>query len=95
MIKLHEVLLSQVVSEKVMNASQNENSVGFWVNPRATKEDVKEAVESLFKVSVLAVRTLNMRRKPVRFGRTEGFQKARKKAYVKLAEGQSITLTND
>ena len=95
MIKIHEVLLTQIISEKVMNAGANENAIGFWVNTRATKADIKKAVESLFKVTVLTVRTLNMRRRAVRFGRTEGFQKARKKAYVKLAEGQSITLAND
>ena len=93
MSKLHQVLLAPLVSEKSFSATARENSVVFWVQPSATKQDIKRAVESFFKVTVESVRTLNTRPKAVRFGRTAGYQKAKKKAYIKLADGQTLSLT--
>lgn len=93
MSKLHQILLAPLVSEKAFSATANENSVVFWVQQSATKHEIKRAVESFFKVTVESVHTLNTRPKAVRFGRTAGYQKAKKKAYIKLADGHTLSLT--
>ena len=62
----------------------------FAVDPRANKHDVKRAVESLFSVNVLEVRTMRMPRKTRRVGKFMGRKPEWKKALVRLAEGQSI-----
>jgi large subunit ribosomal protein L23 len=91
MSKLHRVLLAPVVTEKMVTSNARENSVGFWVLPSANKADIGAAVESFFKVTVERVRTVTVRPKQVRFGRSSGFQKAKKKAYVTLADGHTIS----
>jgi large subunit ribosomal protein L23 len=64
--------------------------VTFAVDPRATKHDVRRAVEALFDVRVLDVRTMRMPRKSRRVGRFLGRKPEWKKAIVRLAEGQMI-----
>ena len=89
---LSAVLIGPLVSEKATRAGDRENSVAFWVNPKSTKSDIKQAVESFFNVTVESVRTMVKGRVNVRFGQTEGRTKKKKKAYVKLAAGQEINL---
>jgi large subunit ribosomal protein L23 len=60
------------------------------VDPRANKHDIARAVETLFDVSVLEVRTMRMPRKSRRVGKFLGRKPEWKKAMVRLAEGQSI-----
>ena len=95
MLNLSHVLLAPIVSEKMMRSNAEENSVGFWVNPKANKQEIKLAVERFFKVDVLKVTTSRLGQEPVRFGGRPGVKKARKKAYVKLASGQEITSLTD
>ncbi|MND01374.1 50S ribosomal protein L23 [compost metagenome] len=65
----------------------------FRVAPKATKPEIKEAVEALFNVKVTSVNTLNRAGKTKRFRGIAGKQKNTKKAIVTLAEGQSIDVT--
>lgn len=62
----------------------------FEVAKDATKSEIKESVEKLFKVRVLSVQVLNVRGKEKRFGRTIGRQSDRRKAYVRLHQDDDI-----
>jgi large subunit ribosomal protein L23 len=88
---LAKVLIAPLVSEKSARSGERENSVAFWVNYRATKHETKRAVEAFFpNVKVESVRTTIKGRGLVRFGQIEGQSKKKKKAYVKLAQGNQI-----
>ncbi len=89
-MNLHDVIRRPLVTEKTNIAREESNLVTFAVDPRANKHDVKRAVESLFSVNVLEVRTMRMPRKTRRVGKTMGRKPEWKKALVRLAEGQSI-----
>lgn len=85
------VLLAPITTEKSTTMAEKENSVAFWVNPNATKTQIKKAVETFFKdVKVKSVRTQVARRDYVRFREVNGRRKTRKKAYVKLEAGHEI-----
>lgn len=89
---LANVLLAPLVSEKATRSGSRENSVAFWVDTRATKQDIKSAVEAFFpKAKVKHVRTLVKGRDFVNFGKTHGRTKKKKKAYVTLMPGTEIT----
>lgn len=89
-MNVHDVILRPVVTEKSTVARELSNAVTLAVDPKATKFDVKRAVEELFKVSVLRVRTSTPPAKKKRVGRFVGPRRAWKKAIVVLAEGQKI-----
>jgi large subunit ribosomal protein L23 len=92
-MSLDRVLKSPIITEKGTLVSEKSNQVVFHVDVRANKKDVAAAVEKLFGVKVTGVRTLNTLGKAYRrFGRTVGRHSDWKKAYVTLAEGQSIDL---
>ncbi len=84
------VLVEPHVSEKVSNLGDANNQYAFKVTKDATKAEIKEAVESIFEVSVLRVATLNQKGKAKRGARGVSRKKDWKKAYVRLAEGQDI-----
>lgn len=86
----HEVILRPVVTEKSTVARELANIVTLAVNPNANKQQIKHAVEQIWKVDVLDVRTIRMPRKSRRVGRFVGRKPEWKKAMVTLAEGQSI-----
>ncbi len=88
--RLLKVLLEPHLSEKTASTAGQYSQYAFKVMPDATKSEIKKAVEHLFKVAVRSVRTVNMKSKTARFGRTLGRHSAWKKAYVMLAEGQTI-----
>ena len=91
-LKAYDVILSPVITEKSTLVSEA-NQVIFNVSPRATKAEIKAAIESLFKVKVKAVNTL------VRKGKNKVFKGRRallsdtKKAIVTLEPGHSIDVT--
>ncbi len=89
-MNVHQVIRKPLVTEKSNIGREEENLVTFAVDPRANKHDVRRAVEQLFDVSVVDVRTMRMHRKLRRVGKTAGRKPAWKKAIVRLAEGQSI-----
>ena len=78
------------VSQKTAGIADKQRQITFEVLKTATKGEIKEAVEQLFKVEVEEVRTVVMKGKSKRFGRTMGKRKDWKKAYVKLKEGHDI-----
>lgn len=80
------------ISEKSHDGIQQLNTYVFEVDTRATKVDVREAVERIWNVKVLDVRTINMLGKTRRMGRHVGKSRDWKKAVVRLAEGSGIDL---
>ncbi len=84
------VLLAPHVTEKTSLAMQNHNQYVFHVRRDATKTDIKRAVELMFEVKVQGVQVANEPGKARRFGRTRGRTQDWKKAYVRLAQGQTI-----
>jgi large subunit ribosomal protein L23 len=89
-MNLHDVIRRPLVTEKSNIGRESANLVSFAVDPRANKHEIKRAVESLFSVTVLEVRTMRMPRKTRRVGRFVGRKPEWKKALVVLAEGQTI-----
>ncbi len=88
--QLMSVLISPHVTEKTSLAMQNANQYVFRVRRKATKTDIKQAVELMFSVKVRGVQVVNEPGKTRRFGRLQGRTQDWKKAYVRLAEGQTI-----
>jgi large subunit ribosomal protein L23 len=88
--QLMTVLLAPHVTEKTSLAMQNSNQYAFRVRREATKTDIRKAVELMFEVKVRGVQVVNEPGKKRRFGRTLGRTQDWKKAYVRLAEGQTI-----
>ncbi|HTR61716.1 MAG TPA: 50S ribosomal protein L23 [Candidatus Binataceae bacterium] len=89
-MNLESIILSPLVTEKGTMASEKANQVVFRVRPHASKDLVREAVEKLFKVTVLKVRTSNYLGKERRRGVVRGAKPDWKKAYVTLKEGDRI-----
>ncbi|TRO91275.1 50S ribosomal protein L23 [Glycocaulis profundi] len=88
----YDTILSPVITEKSTLLSE-ENKVVFKVPLNATKKDIAEAVEELFKVKVKAVNTLRQKGKVKRFRGIMGRRDDVKKAVVTLEEGHSIDVT--
>ncbi len=86
----HQVILRPLVTEKGMHRSTRYNAYAFEVHRQATKLDVRRAVESLFDVKVIHVRTLTRKGKPRRNRFRSGQTKDWKKAIVKLSEEHRI-----
>ncbi|MET0545821.1 MAG: 50S ribosomal protein L23 [Caulobacterales bacterium] len=87
--KHYDTILSPVITEKATLLSEL-NQVVFRVPLTATKDDVKAAVEELFKVKVTGVNTIRVKGKTKRFRGIPGRRTDIKKAIVTLADGQSI-----
>lgn len=88
--RLMSVLLAPHVTEKTTQAQQNQNQYTFAIRRDATRTEVRAAVELMFPVKVIGVQVVNEPGKVRRFGRTMGRTQDSKKAYVRLAAGQSI-----
>lgn len=86
----HDVIRRPLVTEKSTIAREENNLVSFAVAPQANKVEIARAVEALFDVKVIKVRTMRMHRKTRRVGRSAGRRPEWKKALVQLAEGQTI-----
>ncbi|WP_175282619.1 50S ribosomal protein L23 [Gluconobacter morbifer] len=89
---LYDVVRAPLITEKATLLSER-NQVVFKVAPTATKPQIKAAVEKLFNVKVTGVNTLVQKGKVKRVKGRPGRRSDIKKAYVQLAEGQSIDLT--
>lgn len=87
----YRVLIEPIITEAA-TAAIEANKYIFKVATDANKSQIKAAVEELYKVKVVSVNTLNVRRKAVNYGRTPGFKAGSKKAIVKLKAGDSIEL---
>jgi large subunit ribosomal protein L23 len=93
--RLYKVLIAPVVSEKTTMIADKHNQVAFKVVQDATRQEVKAAVELLFKVQVEKVQVLNRRGKAKKFGRTPGRRNHLRKAYVCLKPGQEINFAEE
>ena len=85
-------MVRPLVTEKSSAAYQNRKEYTFEVHPQATKPQIRTALERLFGVTVVSVRTMQMRRHEVTRGRTRGTTAAWKKAVVTLKDGDSIAV---
>lgn len=89
---MFNIIRAPLITEKATMLSEK-NQIAFKVAPNATKTQIKVAVEALFDVKVLGVNTLVLKGKTKRFKGRLGRRSDIKKAFVQLAEGQSIDLT--
>jgi large subunit ribosomal protein L23 len=87
---LYSVIRKPLVTEKSTIARDEKNKYIFEVDRRANKIEIEKAVEKLFKVKVLNVRTMNILGKKKRQGRIVGQKNNWKKAVVTLVPGQTI-----
>lgn len=85
-----KVIRAPHLSEKATIAAEQRNEYVFEVSKDATKPQIKNAIEFLFKTKVKTVHVLNVKTKPKRFGQIAGRSKAWKKAYVTLAADHKI-----
>lgn len=90
MSDLTQIIQKPLITEKSTIERELQNIVTFRVDLRATKPQIKQAVEKLFGVKVLEVRTARVHGKPRRVGRFEGHRPSWKKARVRLREGDNI-----
>jgi len=88
--QLMNVLIAPHITEKTSFAMQNSNQYTFRVQRKATKTDIKQAVELMFDVKVHGVQVVNEPGKKRRFAKTIGRTQDWKKAYVRLMQGQAI-----
>ena len=88
--KLINILLAPHITEKTSLAMQNNNSYAFRVLRDSTKPEIKAAVELMFGVKVANVNVVNETGKTRRMGKGQGRTQDIKKAYVRLAPGQTI-----
>jgi large subunit ribosomal protein L23 len=93
--RLMQVLLSPHISEKSTILGEKNRQFVFKVVKDATKHEIKQAIESLFKVEVESVQTLNVKGKTKTFGRRLGKRSDWKKAYVGLKQGFDIQIGVD
>jgi large subunit ribosomal protein L23 len=91
-VKDYAILLSPVISEKSAMVGDSGRTVTFRVDPRATKEDIRGAVERVFSVKVDGVRTCTFLGKTKRTMKGLGRRAGYKKAYVTLVQGSKIDL---
>ena len=85
-----DIIIRPLITERAAVMKEAYNKVVFQVAVDANKNEIKEAVESLFGVTVLAIRTMNVKGKPKRMGRFEGRRAAWKKAIVTLSKEDTL-----
>ena len=90
MLEEYKIIRRPIITEKGTILKDESNQVIFEVALEANKSEIKKAVEKLFKVSVLAVRTQNRSGKRKRMGRIMGRRRNWKKAIVTLKEGSRV-----
>jgi large subunit ribosomal protein L23 len=86
----YQILRRPVITEKGLAVKENQNTLVFQVAPKATKTEIKEAVQGIFKVKVRSVRTANFPGKERRRGKFAGHRPDWKKAYVRLRAGEKM-----
>lgn len=89
-LEAYQVVFRPLVTEKGTEQSEGLNAYAFEVNPKATKHDIKRAVEELWNVRVVSVRTQNRRGKPRRHKLKIGYTSDWKKAIVQLHDEDRI-----
>ena len=88
-MRAHDIIIKPILTEKSYKGLANKTYT-FKVAMDANKVEIKKAIEEIFNVKVVAIRTVNVHRKAKRMSRYEGFKAAYKKAIVRLEPGQTI-----
>ena len=86
----YQIIRKPVITEKGLGVKETERTLVFEVASKATKTEIKEAVQAIFKVKVDTVRTSNFQGKERRRGKFTGYRPDWKKAYVKLKSGEKM-----
>jgi large subunit ribosomal protein L23 len=86
----YQILKKPVITEKSMDARESSRTLCFQVDPHATKPEIRDAVQRIFKVKVDSVRTAVFHGKTRRRGRLVGHRPDWKKAFVKLKAGEKM-----
>lgn len=86
----YQILEMPIVTEKSVDIKERNRTLCFRVHAKATKPEIKEAVQTAFKVKVASVHTATFVGKMRRRGKTFGFRPDWKKAYVKLKAGEKV-----
>ncbi len=89
-MNIYDVIKKPLVTEKTTLEKDAKNIIAFEIDRNANKIEVKEAVETIFKVEVLDVNTINIAGKKKRVGKNIGKRSNWKKAYVTLKEGSKV-----
>ena len=87
---MHSIIRRPIITEKGVAVKEQQRTLVFEVAPAASKTEIKEAVQKLFKVKVARVRTANFPGKFRRRGSSGGYRRDWKKAYVQLAPGEKM-----
>ena len=90
MSKYHSIIKYPSITEKNTALRTDQNKYVFEVALDADKAEIKEAVQKLFSVDVVAVNTIVVKGKKKRTGRSVGYRSDKKKAIVKIKAGQNI-----
>jgi len=85
----YKVMLKPHVTEKSMRLT-DDNQYTFRVRRDVTRKEIKQAIEDIYKVNVVKVRIINVKKKEKRVGKTLGWKKGFKKAIVRIKAGQKI-----
>jgi len=86
----YQIIRRPIITEKGLGIKETQSTLVFQVAPNATKTEIREAVQTIFKVKVDSVRTSNFVGKERRRGKFAGFRPDWKKAYVKLKSGDKM-----
>ena len=86
----YQIIRRPVITEKGLAVKETQGTLVFQVAPTATKTEIKEAVQAIFKVKVDSVRSANFPGKERRRGRFAGYRPDWKKAYVRLRSGEKM-----
>jgi large subunit ribosomal protein L23 len=86
----YQIIRRPVITEIGLAIKENQNTMVFQVTRKASKTEIKEAVQTIFKVKVASVRTANYPGKERRRGKFAGYRPDWKKAYVRLRSGEKM-----
>jgi len=90
MKSIYSIIKKPLFTEKGAHLKESENKVIVEVDIKASKPEIKKAIEDIFKVQVEKINTVKLPGKWKTFGRSAGKRPARKKAMVTLKEGQKL-----
>lgn len=89
-LKYLDVIKAPIITEKSGLLAQNSKQYSFYVEPKSNKTEIKLAIERMFKVNVIDIRTINVHPKTKRVNKYTGLTNRKKKAIVTIKDGQTI-----
>ena len=91
----YKIIKGPIITEKATALKEQENKYVFMVDKKASKDQIRNAVEELFKVNVEDIKTMVIAGKLRRLGRYQGYKPDWKKAIIKLQQGQEIKIVEE